>query len=351
MATPRAFAIASSIAIVLTACASAEATPTASPSASTAPSAGVSSAAPSPTPAWEEVVFPETQELGDRALAAIDLPGAVCDLAASDTSIWVTITDERLLLEIDAATHQVIQEIPLGDDACTVAWADGSVWLGMYQDLIQHIDRLDPATGEVIGTIEFRLASSIFAMDAGPGGLWVLNRQRMEVYRVDTATTEIAETFDVGYGASDMEVTDEAIWITSDVEGGIQRIHPATGDSAVAPVDVPMGVAVDERGLWAYIPVHHQLTLIDPMTFEQIAAYRFENETGEPETAAGAVWMPTTDGLLLTIHSGTGRPAAVFAIPEGITVAKAALGDIWLYGNVPGLIRIEPGDIEPAAEA
>jgi DNA-binding beta-propeller fold protein YncE len=272
-------------------------------------------------------------------------------MTASETSIWVTIRDERLLVEIDAQTNEVVREIPLADDACTVAWADGSVWLGMYQDLIQHIDRLDPATGEVIGTIDFLLASSIWAMDAGPGGLWVLNRQRMEVYRVDTATTEIADTFNVGYGASDMEVTDEAIWVTSDVSGGIQRIDPESGESTMAEVDVPMGVAVDEQGLWAYIPVHDQLTLMNPKTFEQMLALRFKNKTGEPETASGAIWMPTTDGLLLVIHSKTGTPGAVYSIPEGIETAKEAVGDIWLYGNVAGLIRIEPDDVRPASEA
>lgn len=306
---------------------------------------------PSPTPAWEEIDLPEVTELGDRVLAAVELPGAVCDIAASETSLWVTIRGEGLLLELDPETYEIRQEINFGDDACTVAWSGGSVWVGVFQDLIQHIERIDPATGETIGTIDFRLASSIFAMDDGPGGLWVLNRQRMEVYRVDTESGEIAETFAVGYGASDMEVTDEAVWVTSDVSGGLTRIDTATGEISEVPVDFPMGVAVDEQGLWAYIPVHHQLTLIDPVTFEQLTALRFDLETGEPETAAGAIWLPTEEGFLIAFHSGTATPGAVFAIPEGIDTAKEVLGDLWVYGAIPGIIRIEPGDIEPAASA
>lgn len=314
---------------------------------SAAASAPASAAEPSPTPPWEEITLPPVEELGERALAAIDLPGGVCDLTASDTSIWATIRGEGLLVEIDAATNEVLREIDFGDDACAVAWADGSVWVAKAQDLIQHIDRLDPASGEVIGTIDFRLASSIFAMEAGPGGLWVLNRQRSELYVVDTATTQIAETYEVGYGASDMEVTDAAIWTTSDVVGGLLRLDPESGETQVAPVDFPSGVAVDERGLWAYIPIHHQLTLIDPATLEQLAALRFDLETGRPETAGGAIWLPAEEGVLLAFHSGTATPGAVFAIPEQIDTAKEALGDLWLYGSVRGLLRMEPGDIQP----
>lgn len=306
---------------------------------------------PSPTPPWREITLPPVQELGQRVLAAIELPGGVCDLTASETSIWATIRGEGLLLEIDATTHEVLREFDFSDDACAVAWADGSIWVAKHQDLIQHIDRLDPATGEVLATLDFRLASSIFAMEAGPGGLWVLNRQRMEVYLVDTATSQIAETYPVGYGASDMEVTNDAVWTTSDVSGGLLRIDLASGEKSTAPVDFPMGVAVDDQGLWAYIPVHQQLTLIDPDTFEQLAALRFDVETGEPETAGGAVWLPTLDGLLIAFHSGTATPGAVFAIPEGIDTAKEVLGDIWLYGSVPGLLRIEPDEVEPGETA
>jgi hypothetical protein len=321
------------------------------PSVAAPPSASTpaldESAEPSPTPAWEEIDLPPVEDLGDRLLAAIDLPGGVCDLTASDTSIWATIRGEGRLIEIDAATNEVLRQIDFEDGACAVAWADGSVWVAKHQDLIQHIDRIDPLSGEVIGTIDFRLASSIFAMEAGPGGLWVLNRQRSELYLVDTATTEIAETFEVGYGASDMEVTDAVIWTTSDVVGGLLGLDPESGETSVAPVDFPSGVAVDKRGLWAYIPIHHQLTLIDPVTLEQLVALRFELETGSPETAAGAIWLPAEEGLLLAFHSGTATPGAVFAIPERIDTAKEALGDLWLYGSVRGLLRVEPGDIQP----
>lgn len=322
----------------------------ASPTRSVPPSQADATPVPSPTPTWERVELPPVEELGPRALAVVDLPGAVCDMTASETSIWATIRGEGLLVEIDASTNAVVRQFDFEDDACAVAWAGGSVWVAKHQDLIQHIDRLDPVTGEVTGTIDFLLASSIFAMEPGPDGLWVLNRQRSELYLVDTETAEIVETHEIGYGASDMEVTDDTVWTTSDVSGGLLGLDPGTGEMRVAPVDFPSGVAVDDQGLWAYIPIHHQLTLIDPASLEQVAALRFDLETGQPEAAAGAVWLPAAEGLLLAFHSGTATPGAVFAIPEQLDIAKEALGDLWLYGPVRGLLRIEPGDVPPGKE-
>ncbi|HEX7225238.1 MAG TPA: hypothetical protein VF367_06645 [Candidatus Limnocylindria bacterium] len=313
------------------------------------PGSGAASPA-SASPAWEEVELPAAQELGDRAIATIELDGPVCGLAANESALWVTLVGSGSVIEIDAATNTVRRELTSFDtDACTIAWAGGALWVATFQDLIQQIQRVDPATGEVTGTIDFTLSSSIFAMEAGPGGLWVLNRQREEVYLVDTDAAEIAETYAVGYGASDMDVTDEAVWVTSDVSGGIDRIDIASGEVTNAPVESPSGVAVDDRGVWAYAPVDRQLSVLSPRTFDLVAAWQFDFATGQPDAIGGIVWMPSPDGALLAFHSAKGGAAAVFLVPEGLDRAKAALDDLWLFGQVPGLLRIEPSDLEPPA--
>ena len=325
-------------------------TPASAPASPNPSAPGSVAGSPSASAAWEEVELPEAQELGDRALVTIDLDAPVCGLAANEGSVWVTLVGSGAVVEIDAATNTVTRELTSFDtEACTIAWADGALWVATYQDLIQQIQRVDPATGEVTGVIDFTLSSSIFAMEAGPGGLWVLNRQREEVYLVDTTSAEIAETFAVGYGASDMDVTDEAVWVTSDVSGGIDRIDVASGEVTNAAVESPSGVAVDDRGVWVYVPVDRQLSVLSPTTFDLVAAWRFDFATGQPDAIGGIVWMPSPDGVLLAFHSAKGGAAAVFLVPEGLNRAKAALNDLWLFGEVPGLLRIEPSDLEPPA--
>jgi len=78
--------------------------------------------------------------------------GADAGTAFDGKHLW-QITEQRID-KIDAASGRVLGSIPApgkGADS-GLAWAEGSLWVGQYRD--RRIHQVDPATGAVLRTIE-----------------------------------------------------------------------------------------------------------------------------------------------------------------------------------------------------
>jgi streptogramin lyase len=116
---------------------------------------------------------------GDDRLLALD-PASGEQVAALDVpSDAGTAFDGRHLYQIagdriqkvDPATGQVLSTIPApGGGRCDagLAWAEGTLWVGQYQD--RRIHQIDPATGAILRTIESsRFVTGVTWVD---GELW-----------------------------------------------------------------------------------------------------------------------------------------------------------------------------------
>ncbi len=108
---------------------------------------------------------------------------------------------EARIDKIDPATGDVLASIPApghGRDS-GLAWADGSLWVGQYLD--RKIHRIDPETGAILRTIESnRFVTGVTWVD---GELWhgTWEADASELRRVDPHSGAVLERLEMPSGA------------------------------------------------------------------------------------------------------------------------------------------------------
>jgi len=125
---------------------------------------------------------------------------------AFDGKFLYQISDGSIL-KLDPANGRVHATIPApgGAEASGMAWADGSLWVGQYQQ--RKIHQVDPETGRVLRTIESnRYVTGVTWVD---GELWhgTWENDDSDLRRLDPATGAVLESIDMpsGVGVSGLE--------------------------------------------------------------------------------------------------------------------------------------------------
>jgi len=130
-----------------------------------------------------------------------------CDAGtAFDGRYLYQIADARID-KIDPATGDVMVSIPApghGSDS-GLAWAEGSLWVGQYRD--RKIHQIDPATGAVVRTIESnRFVTGVTWVD---GEMWhgTWEGDESELRRIDPKSGAVLERLEMpqGTGISGLE--------------------------------------------------------------------------------------------------------------------------------------------------
>ncbi|MBJ2157540.1 Vgb family protein [Variovorax sp. IB41] len=111
------------------------------------------------------------------------------------------IAEERID-KIDPATGDVLQSIPApghGADS-GLTWAEGSLWVGQYRD--RKIHQIDPATGDVLRTIESnRFVTGVTWVD---GELWhaTWEGDESELRHIDPHSGAVLERLEMPRGVN-----------------------------------------------------------------------------------------------------------------------------------------------------
>lgn len=116
------------------------------------------------------------------------------------------IAEDRIH-KIDPKSGRVLATIPApgGGGDSGMAWAEGSLWVGVYRD--RKIHQVDPETGTILRTIESnRFVTGVTWVD---GELWhgTWEGDESELRRIDPRTGEVLEQLDLppGVGVSGLE--------------------------------------------------------------------------------------------------------------------------------------------------
>jgi glutamine cyclotransferase len=109
--------------------------------------------------------------------------------------------DGGRIQKIDPATGEVIATIPSpGGSDSGLAWAEGTLWVGQYQE--RKIHQIDPDTGQILRTIESnRFVTGVTWVD---GELWhaTWEDDESDLRRVDPRTGEVLERVDMPAGVN-----------------------------------------------------------------------------------------------------------------------------------------------------
>jgi glutamine cyclotransferase len=137
-------------------------------------------------------------------LRSIDVAGHAG--TAFDGRYLFQIAEDRIQ-KIDPKTGDVLATIPApgGGRDSGLAWAEGTLWVGVYRD--RKIHQVDPRTGAILRTIvSNRFVTGVTWVD---GELWhgTWEGDESDVRRIDPRTGQVLERLDMpaGVGVSGLE--------------------------------------------------------------------------------------------------------------------------------------------------
>jgi glutamine cyclotransferase len=151
---------------------------------------------------------------GDRLVAFDPASGEssgtlrhACDAGTTFDGVYLYQIAEARIDKIDPNTGEVVGSIPApgkgGDSG--LAWAEGSLWVGQYRD--RKIHQIDPDTGAVIRTIQTnRFVTGVTWVD---GELWhgTWEGDESDIRRIDPQDGSVLERLEMppGTGVSGLE--------------------------------------------------------------------------------------------------------------------------------------------------
>ena len=177
-------------------------------------------------------------------------------------SVWVTSYEVGTIARLNAATGRPVSVARVGDFPAGLTSCQGRIWVGHGRDAtwltsiapasgdLQRVElgaqspgwprciggelwvttldsvvRVDPESGTVRARI--RLGGTPADAAAGPDALvWVTDKERSLINRIDPRTNKLLDSFPAGPGAFAFARVDTSMWVTSFAGTDIRRYDP-----------------------------------------------------------------------------------------------------------------------------
>ena len=156
-------------------------------------------------------------------------------ITVGDGSVWVVNHDDGAVTRLDPETNQIIAEIVSHWEPHRVAFGESAVWVGNWHDL--SVSRIDLQTNKFVGgPIPIGYVAGNIA--AGDGNVWVTSDYRgvtafpepipdhTVLIRIDPNTNKVVDTIPLGGHPVDVEVTEDAVWVSIQNPNYVLKIRP-----------------------------------------------------------------------------------------------------------------------------
>ena len=152
--------------------------------------------------------------------------------------VW--IAGGAQLIAFDPESGEVARTLARGGDAGTAF--DGT---HLYQIAETRIDKIDPATGDVVASIPAPGSGSDSGLTWAEGSLWVGEYRDRKIHRIDPETGKVLRTIESNRFVTGVTWVEGELWHGAhDGEAGeLRRVDPKTGD-VVRSLAMPEGVFV-----------------------------------------------------------------------------------------------------------
>jgi len=106
-----------------------------------------------------------------RVLATIPAPGRGGDsgLAWAEGALWVGQYRDRKIHQVDPETGAIIRTIECSRFVTGVTWTDGELWHGTWEGDASDLRRIDPATGQLLETLEMPPGVGVSGLESDGG--------------------------------------------------------------------------------------------------------------------------------------------------------------------------------------
>ncbi|MFM0126503.1 Vgb family protein [Paraburkholderia sediminicola] len=109
-----------------------------------------------------------------RVLATIPAPGGGGNsgLAWAEGTLWVGRYQDRKIHQVDPQTGAILRTIESNRFVTGVTWSNGELWHGTWEDDASELRRVDPGTGEVLESLEMPPGLTVSGLEADGGDLF-----------------------------------------------------------------------------------------------------------------------------------------------------------------------------------
>jgi len=223
---------------------------------------------------------------------------------------------------------------------------DESVWVSNRPK--NSVARLDPKTNTVAATIAVG-TEPCSGLAVAFGSLWVPNCGDKTIARVDLKTSAVAPAIRTTIASSEGSIVAGAgsIWILTDAKGTLARFDPAT-NALVAEVYVAAGsygLAFGDDAIWATSTDKSLVTRVDPHTNLIVETIPVGKSPRFVAAGAGSVWtLNQGDGSVSRIDTKTNKVTATIevGVPGGGGDIAVGEGSVWVTAFEYPLSRIDP---------
>jgi len=108
-----------------------------------------------------------------RVLGTIPLPETVgaSGLAWGEGMLWAGGYQDRKIYQIDPDSGAVLRVIESNRFVTGISWAGDELWHGTWEDGASELRRIDPDTGEVLETINMPAETGVSGLESNGGNL------------------------------------------------------------------------------------------------------------------------------------------------------------------------------------
>lgn len=238
---------------------------------------------------------------------------------------------------------EAVFEVPGSPDWIAIA---ESVWISNKPK--NSVTRIDPKTNKVAEVIPVG-KGPCSGLATGFGSLWVPNCGDRTISRVDLKTAKLTATFPIGIADSEggLAVSPDSVWIMTDKNGTLARIDPAN-NKVVAEIYVARDsftVAFGEDAVWVTSTGGNLVSRIDPQTNLVTDTIPVGKAPRFLAIGEGAVWtLNQGDGSVSRIDPKTKKVVATIEVGvpgEGGDIA-AGEGSVWATSFDIPISRVDP---------
>ncbi len=180
---------------------------------------------------------------------ALRIPG-VPQLAAEKNSVWA-INPDGTVSRIDPTTGEIVGTVRGMTGVSAIAAGREGVWL--LSDG-RTLARVDPRSNAVTQKIEIT-SSGLIGIAVGAGSVWATAPFDGTVWRVDPGVEPVTRTIPAQVGVTDIAFGDDQVWTSNFADGTVSRINIRTNsiDQTIPVEATPQALASGEGAAWVSV--------------------------------------------------------------------------------------------------
>jgi len=154
---------------------------------------------------------------------------------------------------------------------------------------------------------------------------------------------DVSDPIPIGQAPLRITASGAGVWVSSERDGTLTRLDPASGEEVGRPIRAPgvSGVAVGGRWLWATVPGRGQLLRIDKDTGRVLETIALGGAPGPIALGGGRVWVADEEGRGVTAVNSEGGRVYRRGLPPQAAPLRLAVGadGLWVSNAGAGNVR------------